>query len=69
LQPNEHLGAPGDVVFRHAYKLGLEGIVSKRLRSHYRSSRTRDWRKSKNRNARAVKRKAEEDRGRQKRWR
>jgi hypothetical protein len=28
---NEHIGEPGDVVFRHAYWLGLEGIVSKRV--------------------------------------
>jgi hypothetical protein len=30
---NEHLTHPGDVVFRHACKTGLEGIVSKRLGS------------------------------------
>jgi hypothetical protein len=40
---NEHLAHPGDVVFRHACKLGLEGIVSKRLGSPYRSGRSRDW--------------------------
>ena len=28
---------PGDIVFEHACKMGLEGIVSKRLGSHYRS--------------------------------
>jgi bifunctional non-homologous end joining protein LigD len=34
---NEHLKHPeGDVVFRHACKMGLEGIVSKRLGSRYR---------------------------------
>jgi ATP-dependent DNA ligase len=27
----------GEVVFRHACKMGLEGIVSKRKDSHYRS--------------------------------
>jgi bifunctional non-homologous end joining protein LigD len=33
---NEHLEhADGQVVFRHACKLGLEGIVSKRLGSRY----------------------------------
>jgi bifunctional non-homologous end joining protein LigD len=31
LQVNDHLAAAGDVVFRHACQLGLEGIVSKRL--------------------------------------
>jgi hypothetical protein len=28
---NEHIDEPGDVVFRHACKLELEGIVSKAL--------------------------------------
>jgi bifunctional non-homologous end joining protein LigD len=37
---NEHLRHPeGDAVFRHACKMGLEGIVSKRLGSRYRSGR------------------------------
>jgi len=31
LQFNKHLEHPGDIVFRHACKMGLEGIVSKRL--------------------------------------
>jgi bifunctional non-homologous end joining protein LigD len=30
---NEHIIHPGDIVFRHACKMGLEGIVSKRLGS------------------------------------
>ena len=38
----------GEVVFHHACKLGLEGIVSKRLGSPYRSGRSRHWIKSKN---------------------
>jgi ATP-dependent DNA ligase len=42
------LTSPGDIVFRHACKLELEGIVSKRLGSSYRSGRTRDWIKIKN---------------------
>jgi ATP-dependent DNA ligase len=33
LQSNEHVDLPGEVVFRHACKLGFEGIVSKRLGS------------------------------------
>jgi hypothetical protein len=45
-------------------KLGLEGIVSKRLGSRYRSGRTSDWLKFKNPEAPAVKREAEEDWGR-----
>jgi bifunctional non-homologous end joining protein LigD len=43
LQLNEHIAEPGEVVFRHACKLGLEGIVSKRLGSRYRSGRSPDW--------------------------
>ncbi len=56
---------PGDVVFRHACRLGLEGIVSKRLGSHYVSGRSRYWLKFKNPNAPAVKREAEEDWGKE----
>jgi ATP-dependent DNA ligase len=33
----------GDLVFRHGCKMGLEGIVSKRLGSRYRSGRSADW--------------------------
>jgi bifunctional non-homologous end joining protein LigD len=58
---NEHLVQPGDLVFRHACKMGLEGIVSKRLGSQYRSGRTKDWLKFKNPEAPAVK--AEEEWG------
>jgi bifunctional non-homologous end joining protein LigD len=64
LQLNEHIAEPGDVVFRHACKMGLEGIVSKRLGSRYRSGRSKDWLKFKNPEAPAVKREAEEDWGR-----
>ena len=61
LQFNEHIEEPGEVVFRHACKLGFEGIVSKRLGSSYRSGRSRDWLMMKNPAAPAVKREAEED--------
>jgi bifunctional non-homologous end joining protein LigD len=64
LQVNDHIVQPGDVVFRHACLLGLEGIVSKRLGSPYASGRSRHWVKSKNPAAPAVKREQEEDRGR-----
>jgi ATP-dependent DNA ligase len=57
------LAQPGDLVFRHACKMGLEGIVSKRLGSRYRSGRSPDWLKFKNPEAPAVKREAEEDWG------
>ena len=81
---NEHLKGDGDTVFRHACKLGLEGIVSnrkdsavskrkdsavsKRKDSAYRSGRSRHWIKSKNPAAPAVKREAEEDWGNQRSW-
>jgi bifunctional non-homologous end joining protein LigD len=56
LRLNEHIDEPGDIVFRHACRMGLEGIVSKRLGSRYRSGRSPDWLKFKNPAARAVKR-------------
>ena len=46
----------GAVVFQHACEMGLEGIVSKRLGSRYRSGRSPDWLKFKNPAAPAVKR-------------
>jgi bifunctional non-homologous end joining protein LigD len=64
VQLNEHIAERGDIVFRHACKLGFEGIVSKRLGSPYVSGRSRHWVKSKNPAAPAVKREAEEDWGR-----
>jgi bifunctional non-homologous end joining protein LigD len=56
LQLNEHFHEAGDVIFRHACKLGLEGIVSKRKGSPYRSGRSPDWLKMKNPGAPAVRR-------------
>ena len=35
IRVNEHLECDGDIVFRHACKMGLEGIVSKRKGSSY----------------------------------
>jgi bifunctional non-homologous end joining protein LigD len=61
VQYNDHIAEAGDIVFRHACKLGFEGIVSKRLGSPYLSGRSRHWIKSKNPAAPAVKREAEED--------
>jgi ATP-dependent DNA ligase len=55
----------GETVFRHAYKMGLEGIVSKRKDSAYRSGRSPDWLKMKNANAPAVTREEEEEWGQQ----
>jgi ATP-dependent DNA ligase len=65
LRLNEHMDeANGPLVFAHACKLGLEGIVSKRRNSLYRSGRSPDWIKSKNPAAPAVRRETEEDWGR-----
>jgi bifunctional non-homologous end joining protein LigD len=62
---NDHIEEEdGETVFRHACKLGFEGIVSKRLGSPYLSGRSRHWIKSKNPAAPAVRREAEEDWGR-----
>ena len=40
---SEALATEGAIVFAHACKLGLEGIVSKRAGSRYRSGTTRNW--------------------------
>jgi bifunctional non-homologous end joining protein LigD len=45
---NEHIEGDGPTVFAHACKMGLEGIVSKRKDSPYRSGRSPDWLKIKN---------------------
>jgi hypothetical protein len=64
LRFNSHIDEKdGPLVFQHACKLGLEGIVSKRRNSSYRSGRSPDC-KSKNPAAPAVKREAEEEWGR-----
>ena len=39
----EHLTGDGRDIFEHACKLGLEGIVSKRLNSPYRSGKVKSW--------------------------
>jgi ATP-dependent DNA ligase len=67
LGANQHLAHPGDIVFRRACAMGLEGIVSKRKDSTYRSGRSPDWLKSKNPACEAVKREAKKDWGKE-RW-
>ena len=64
---NEFFEGDGEILFKHACKLGCEGIVSKRRGSPYRSGRVEHWLKIKNAAAPAVKREAEEDWG-NKRW-
>jgi ATP-dependent DNA ligase len=58
---NDHIHYDGEIVLRHACKMGLEGIVSKRKDSPYRSGRSSDWLKMKNPACEAVQREAEED--------
>jgi bifunctional non-homologous end joining protein LigD len=43
LRLNEHMEDDGPLVFHHACKLGLEGIVSKRRDSRYDSGRSPHW--------------------------
>jgi bifunctional non-homologous end joining protein LigD len=48
IQFNEHVEDDGELVFRHACKLGLEGIIAKRVDMPYRSARCKSWIKVKN---------------------
>ena len=57
----EHLTGDGPTVFNHACRMGLEGIVSKRLDAPYRSGPSKTWLKSKNPNSEAVRREREEE--------
>jgi hypothetical protein len=43
---NQHTDKDGATIFQHACRMGLEGIVSKRLSAPYRLGRSRDWLKS-----------------------
>jgi bifunctional non-homologous end joining protein LigD len=47
LRFSEHLAQDGPVMFEHACRLGLEGIVSKRVDLPYRPGRGEHWRKTK----------------------
>jgi len=44
---SESIEEPGPVLLKHACKLGLEGIVSKRADARYHSGRVHDWLKTK----------------------
>jgi bifunctional non-homologous end joining protein LigD len=57
-----HTADDGATIFRQACKLGLEGIVSKRLSAPYRSGPSRDWLKVKNPNSPAMIRAREAER-------
>lgn len=53
---NEHTDDDGELIFRHACKMGLEGIVSKRRDLPYRSGRAKSWIKVKNPHGPAMQR-------------
>ncbi len=44
---SEHIAGDGSTIFRHASRLGLEGIISKMASSPYRSGRSKTWLKMK----------------------
>jgi bifunctional non-homologous end joining protein LigD len=56
----EHMEGDGPIIFRHACKLKLEGIVSKRKDLGYRSGPSKSWLKTKNPKAPAAIRVIEE---------
>ncbi len=47
LRYSEHFIEPGQTMLRHACRMRLEGVISKRAEAPYRSGRGRDWIKSK----------------------
>jgi bifunctional non-homologous end joining protein LigD len=57
---SEHIESDGPIIFDHACKMGLEGIVSKRRDLPYRSGRVKSWIKVKNPASPAVLRIIEE---------
>ena len=59
IQYVEHAEEHGDKLFAAVCKLGLEGIVSKRLNSPYRSGPSKAWIKVKNPRAPAATRAAD----------
>jgi ATP-dependent DNA ligase len=59
---SQPIDTAADVAFQHICQLGLEGIVSKRLRSRYESGRSTTWLKAINPKAPALQRLEQEDR-------
>jgi bifunctional non-homologous end joining protein LigD len=51
---SQHTDEDGAAIFQQACKMGLEGIVSKRLSAPYRSGPSRDWLKIKNQESPAM---------------
>ena len=60
IQYGEHLKGDGPTVFAYVCRMGLEGIVSKRVDAPYRSGPSKTWLKSKNPASEAVRREREE---------
>jgi bifunctional non-homologous end joining protein LigD len=60
LRLSEHIEGDGPMIFEHACKMGLEGMVSKRRDLPYRSGRVRSWIKVRNPASPAVLRIMEE---------
>ena len=58
---NGHLTNDGPTVFAHACRMGLEGIVSKRIDSRYTSGLSQAWLKSKNPASATVQREREDE--------
>ena len=58
---NEHLEGDGPLVFDHVCRMGLEGIVSKRVDAPYCSGPSKTWLKSKNPSSDAVRRERQEE--------
>ena len=61
IQYVEHLKGNGASVLDYVCRLGLEGIVSKRVDAPYRSGPSKTWLKSKNPASEAVRREREEE--------
>ena len=57
---SDHTDEDGATIFQQACRMGLEGIVSKRLSAPYRSGPSRDWLKVKNPDSPAMVRHREE---------
>ncbi len=56
IQFSEHLDGDGSLLFEQVCKMGLEGIVSKRRDTVYRSGRSKLWLKTRNPASPAMKR-------------
>ena len=61
IQYGQHLSGDGPAIFDHVCRMGLEGIVSKRIDAPYRSGQSKTWLKSKNPASAAVRRESEEE--------